>query len=150
MKRKICNYNSIFSKFMAFIIAFIALPNLVGMNYWTRYGWHKPNFIVGIVLTVISLIIYIYNKRYCKEEFVYKCLDCSEVFYESKIKDKRCPYCNSSNLVTLCEYYNSKKIDTSSSSSLVKDIFNAILIYLFIVFPVIFIIHLFINFLASM
>jgi len=145
--KKICDYDSIFSVYMISIIMFIAFPHLVNLKHWSRYGWKNPNFTFGIVLSIISITLYIYNQKYCKEPEVYKCLDCNEVYDERKLKSMVCPNCQSKNLKTLTELYNTNNKPKKFNY---KNIFFNILKFIVIAFPIYFIIYLIINELAKL
>ena len=102
--KKICNlYNHYF---ISFLFLLLAIPNIFGIKYWSRQGLREPNLIEGIVFLIISVALYFYTKLKCRKAIVYKCLVCKEVFEEKANQKLECPYCKSTNILSIQDYYS--------------------------------------------
>lgn len=135
MDKKMCN--EFFSKSTIVLIMFLAFPHLIGMKHWTRNGWSEPSLKLGIFLSLVALIMYIYNKKYCRSPIIYKCTECHDVFDERNLKKSICPNCEKESLISITKSYH----NTSYKNDTYHDYISGIITLLVILFPIFYIIY---------
>jgi hypothetical protein len=106
MKKIICPKYTV--NIPMFFFLFFSIQNIFGVvfNFKVLGGrgrWYEATFQSAIIYFAVAILIYVLSKYFCREEIIYKCTTCGEVYDERSLKEKICPNCQT-NLIDLDIY----------------------------------------------